>query len=73
MKAAGVTDEAFDAFHEPVRSVHEPATKATRELADWYSSAALKTSLKGWEQQVTATEGWLARIAESLRTSSQDD
>ncbi|WNI30196.1 hypothetical protein [Streptomyces sp. ITFR-6] len=55
LKAAGVTDEVFDAFHEPARSVNEPAGKATRELADWYSSAALKTSLKSWEQQVTAT------------------
>lgn len=71
MKAAGVTDEVFDAFHEPMESVREPAAKATRELADWDSGAALKTSLKNWEQQVKAAEGWLARIAESLRTSSR--
>lgn len=69
-KAAGVTDEVFDAFHDPAASVHDPATKATRELAGWDSSAALKTSLKSWEQQAKAAEGWLARIAESLRTSS---
>ncbi|MFJ3087000.1 hypothetical protein [Streptomyces sp. NPDC086838] len=70
-KAAGVTDEVFDAFHEHAASVHEPATAAARELAGWDSAAALKTSLKNWEQQVKAAEGWLARISESLRASSR--
>ncbi|MFD4139880.1 MULTISPECIES: hypothetical protein [unclassified Streptomyces] len=69
-KAAGVADEVFDAFHGPVTAVHTPATKAARELAGWDSSEALKTSLKNWEQQVKAAEGWLTRIAESLRGAS---
>jgi hypothetical protein len=70
LKAAGVADEVFDAFHGPATSVHDAAVKAGRELEGWDSSAALKTSLKNWEQQVKAAEGWLVRIAESLRASS---
>ncbi|MEE1804610.1 hypothetical protein PUR57_39045 [Streptomyces sp. JV176] len=71
-KAAGVADEVFDAFHGPAGSVREPAAKAVRELSGWESAAALRTSLKNWENQTKAAEGWLAKISESLRASSHD-
>lgn len=69
-KAAGIADDVFDAFHGPAASVHTPATKAANELAGWESAKALKTSLENWEKQTKAAEGWLVRIAESLRSSS---
>ncbi|AQU66972.1 hypothetical protein [Streptomyces niveus] len=70
IKAAGVADEVLDAFHGPAGSVREPAAKAAGELAGWESAAALRTSLKNWENQARTAEGWLARISESLRASS---
>ncbi|MEW1721849.1 hypothetical protein [Streptomyces sp. NPDC093109] len=69
-KAAGAADEVFDAFHGPAGSVREPAGPAAHELAGWESAAALRTSLKNWEDQTKAVEGWLARISGSLRASS---
>ncbi|MER7747671.1 hypothetical protein ABT013_20615 [Streptomyces bacillaris] len=70
-KAAGAADRIFDAFHGPARSVDEPTGKAARELAGWESAAALRTSLKNWQNQSKAAETWLTRIAESLRASSR--
>ncbi|WP_329076026.1 hypothetical protein [Streptomyces niveus] len=70
VRAAGVADEVFDAFRGPAGSVREPAVKAAGELAGWESAAALRTSLKYWEDQARSAEGWLARISESLRASS---
>ncbi|MDX2922604.1 MULTISPECIES: hypothetical protein [Streptomyces] len=70
-KAAGVADKVFDDFRKPARSVDEPTAKAARELAGWESAAALRTSLKNWQNQSKAAETWLIRIAESLRASSQ--
>ncbi|MET7872911.1 hypothetical protein [Streptomyces cyaneofuscatus] len=69
-KAAGAADHIFEAFHGPARSVDEPTGKAARELAGWESAAALRISLKNWQNQSKAAETWLARIAESLRASS---
>ncbi|MFJ2025782.1 hypothetical protein ACIODW_18550 [Streptomyces sp. NPDC087897] len=69
-KAAGAADRIFDDFHQPARSVDEPTGKAARELAGWESAAALRTSLKNWQNQSKAAEAWLTRIAESLRASS---
>lgn len=70
IKAAGVADDVLDAFHRPAEAVRDPATKAAGELAGWESAAALRTSLKNWENQAKTVEGWLARISESLRASS---
>lgn len=67
----GAADRIFDAFHGPARSVDEPTGKAARELAGWESAAALRTSLKNWQNQSKAAETWLTRIAESLRASSR--
>jgi hypothetical protein len=68
-KAAGRVDDIHDAFYKPAASLEEPSAKAARALGVLESALAIQLAHRQWERQAGTVTGWLAHIAESLRSS----
>ena len=68
-KAAGSVDGIYDDFYKPAASLEEPAKKAVGGLANFETALALQLVHRQWERQAGTVAGWLAHIAESLRST----
>ncbi|AWT43796.1 MULTISPECIES: hypothetical protein [Streptomyces] len=68
-KAAGQVDDIYDHFYKPAASLEEPALKAVAALEGLESARAIRLAHRQWERQAGTVTGWLAHIAESLRSS----
>ncbi|GAB7103952.1 hypothetical protein JCM4814A_22660 [Streptomyces phaeofaciens JCM 4814] len=67
--AAGQVDGIYDDFYKPAATLEEPSLKAIGALAGFESARAVRLAHRQWERQAGTVTGWLAHIAESLRSA----